>query len=114
MAKTPIEVQASQAESRQDIEHSDESLDDLRNLLYPDRVGLYDGDGALTAREIQEVLKLNTHEGARARARRAARSGALVEVKVLRMKGNGGEYVTTAWVKRADYDNWVNDNDDES
>ena len=111
MAKTPIEVQEAQAESHQDIEHSDESLDDLRSLLYPDRVGLYDGAGALTAKEIQETLNLNTHEGARSRAQRAARAGALIEVKVLRMKANGGEYVTTAWVKKADYDAWEQDND---
>ena len=49
MAKTHSQVQATETESHQDIEHSAESLDDLRSLLYPDRIGLYDGAGALTS-----------------------------------------------------------------
>ena len=110
MAKAHSQVQATETESHQDITHSDESLDDLWRLLYPDRVDLYDGPGALTAREIQDALKLNNHESARARARKAVQSGAMVEVKVLRVKNNGGEYVATAWVVKAEYDEWVKDN----
>ena len=107
MGETPVEVQAAETESHQDIEHSDESLDGLRAILFPDREGLYRGPGALTARDIQAVLKLNNHETARGRARKAAKAGEMVEVQVLRVKDNGGEYVATGWVVTAEYDKWV-------
>ncbi len=111
MDKASVEVQTTETTSHQDIEHSDELLDDLRILLFPDRIGLYDGPGALTAREIQEGLKLNNHENARARARKTVAAGKMVEVRVLRVKDNGGEYVTTAWVMKAEYDKWMGEQD---
>lgn len=86
-------------------------VSDLRSLLFPDRIGLYDGPGALTAREIQVALKLNNHENARGRARKAVLAGLMVEVKVLREKENGSEYVATAWVVKAEYDEWVDEDD---
>ena len=86
-------------------------VSDLRTLLFPDRIGLYDGPGALAAREIQVALKLNNHENARVRARKAVAAGAMVEVRVLRVKDNGGEYVTTAWVMKAEYDKWMGEQD---
>jgi heme-degrading monooxygenase HmoA len=36
----------------------------------------------------------------------------MVEVEVLRTrKRDGGEYVVTAWVVTAEYDEWVNEDD---
>lgn len=109
MAKTHTEIQATETESHQDIAHSDESLDGLRAILFPDYEGLYTGPGALTAREIQAALKLNNHENARGRARKAVMAGEMVEVKVLRVKENGGEYVATGWVVKAEYDKWADE-----
>ena len=110
MDKTSIEVQTTETTSHQDITHSDESLDDLRSLLFPDRVGLYGGPGSFTAIEILAELKLgNNHQTARTRARKAVAVGLMVEVQVLRVKDNGGEYVTTAWVMKAEYDEWTNE-----
>ncbi len=110
MGETPVKVQTTETESHQDIEHSDESLDGLRAILFPERTDLYDGPGALTAIEILAGLKLNNnHQTARTRARRAVAAGMMVEVMVLRVKSNGGEYVATAWVMKAEYDEWANE-----
>ena len=109
MAGTHTEVQAAKTKGNKDLAQSDESIDDLRRLLFPDYADLYVGPGALTAREIQVVLKLNNHEHARARASKAVMAGEMVEVKVLRTKANGAEYITTGWVVKAEYDEWIND-----
>ena len=109
MDKASIEVQTTETTSHQDIEQSDESLDGLRAILFPDREGLYTGPGSYTAREIQIALKLSNHENARSRARKAVMAGEMVEVKVLRVRSNGGEHVATGWVVKAEYDKWANE-----
>ena len=107
MARTHTEIQAAKTKGAKDIEQSDESLDGLRAILFPDREGLYTGPGSYTAREIQIALKLSNHENARARARKAVMAGEMVEVKVLRVRSNGGEHVATGWVVKAEYDKWM-------
>ena len=84
-------------------------VSDLRAILFPDHEGLYTGPGSYTAREIQIALKLSNHETARNRAKKAARAGEMVEVMVRRVRSNGGAYVATAWVVKAEYDGWVNE-----
>ena len=106
MAGTSTKVQAAKTKGNQDLSESDESVDDLRSLLFPDYADLYTGPGAHSARELQEELGLATHERARHRARKAVMAGVMVEVKVLRNKSNGAEYVTTGWVVKAEYDEW--------
>jgi hypothetical protein len=107
MAKSHSTVQAAQTESHQDIEYSDESIDGLRRLLFPEYENLYTGPGSYTARELQEALGLGTHERARYRARKAVLAGEMVEVRVLRTKGNGAEYIAAGWVQRDVYDEWI-------
>ncbi len=112
MDKASTEVQTTEATSHQDIIHSDESLDGLRAILFPDRVSLYTGPGADTARELRDKLGLKSRCGAYKRAQLAVRRGEMVEVEVLRTrKRNGGEYVTTGWVVKAEYDEWMNEQD---
>ena len=65
MAGTSTKVQATKTKGNQDLSESDESVDDLRTLLFPDHVGVYTGPGAYSARELQEELGLATHERAR-------------------------------------------------
>jgi len=112
MAKAHSEIQAAQTESHQDITDSDESLDALRDILFPEYSEAYRGPGAYTAEELNEMVGHGTHEQARYRARKAVTRGEMVEVKVLRYKKNGGgQYVVTAWVLKNVYDKWVSDND---
>ncbi len=111
MAGASVKVQATKAKGDKDITHSTESLDDLHRLLFPDYADLYTGPGSRTAREIQEALGLSNHERARQRACKAVMAGEMVEVKVLRTKSNGAEYIATGWVVKAEYDEWINDDD---
>ena len=106
MATTSAKVQAAKTKGPADITKSDESIDDLRSLLFPDYADLYTGPGAYSAIELQKMFDLNTHERARSRARKAVMAGAMVEVQILRVKSNGAEYTTTGWVKKAEYDTW--------
>ena len=110
MDKTPSQVQTTETTSHQDIEHSDESLDGLRAVLYPDRTDLYNGPDAYTAQEIAEMLKLHPRT-ITGRIKKATKCGDMVKVKVLRnRKGDGGEYVAAAWVLKAVYNQWSNNN----
>ena len=110
MGKTPAKVQTSETTSHQDITHSDESLDDLRAILFPDHANLYNGPGAYTMREMANVLGLGRTQ-TRSRLEKAVTRGEMTKVRVKRENSNGGEYVTTAWVTRAAYDQWMENND---
>lgn len=113
MAKTHSEVQATETASHQDIVESDESLDALRDILFPEHSEVYRGPNAYTAEELNNMFDHGTHEQARYRARKAVHRGDMVEVKVLRYKKNGGgQYVVTAWVIKNVYDEWVADEPD--